>query len=840
MSELADALRALATTPVLLVTTDFDGTLAPIVTDPASVEINADALDALTNLSSLPSTHVAILSGRSRNDLKSRFVEPRGIFLIGSHGAEPDALCVPTREDAERVDRLVTELTTIAASHPGVFVERKPFGAVLHYRTAENAAGKSAALTARRLAGNLDGIHMREGSCVVEFMIHTADKGTALRSLRHRLGASAVFFAGDDVTDEDAFQSMLPGDVSVKVGNGTTAARHRVDSPFNVVEILRELLDLRRAWSSSRRLPSIVSHSLLSDQRTIALVDGAARVVWMCVPRADSGAVFARLLSNSGGGSFAVEPSQESAEPTQRYVGDSCVLETAWPTLRVTDYLDCSGGRAFQRAGRSDLIRVIEGQGEARITFAPRLDFGRAATRLVVREDGIEVDGAADPIVLRSPGVQWTLEGDGIHQTATAVVRPAAGPIVLELRCGTASTRPASEAEANRREQTRVFWSGWASKLALPKIHRQFVLRSALTLKALCYGPTGAILAAATTSLPEHLGGVRNWDYRYCWPRDAALAAAALLRLGNSGHAHKLLDWLLGIIDNCESPEYLRPIYTVHGGQLGPEGELSELSGYGDSRPVRISNAAASQVQLDVFGPIVDLVAMLAERGAPISADHWRLVRAMVLAVERRWHEPDHGIWEFRGPRSHHVYSRVMNWLAVHRALTVARFVMEREIPEWVALKEAIAADVLQHGWNEQRKSFVGAYGSSWLDAATLHIGICGLLPPDDPRFLATVDAIERELRDGDTVYRYRHDDGISGGEGGFHICMAWLIDSLVRIGRIAEAREMLDRLVSLAGPTGLLSEQHDPLLNMSLGNHPQAYSHIAVINAAVCVDQGG
>lgn len=836
MSGYHERLQELAQSPVLLVATDFDGTLAPIVQDPAAAEIDPGAIAALCDLADLPCTHVAILSGRARMDLMARIPPTRGIHLIGSHGLEHDALCVPTGAETRRMDALAVELAAVTGRFAGTFIERKPFGVVLHYRRATLSDGAAAAQQAREITAGSEDVFTRDGACVVEFMSRPGDKGSALRNLQHRVGAAGVVFIGDDVTDEDAFAALRSGDLSIKVGEGATAAQHRVEDPSAVVTVLQELLDARRAWLSQRKLPSIVAHSMLSDQRTVALVDEAGRIVWMCVPRADSAAIFAELLSPGRGGVFSIAPLEDDAAPVQRYIGDSCVLETLWPTLRITDYLDCSGGRAFQRAGRSDLIRVVEGQGAAQVLFAPRLDFGRAATRLVVREDGLEVDGAADPIVLRSPGVHWTIEQDGIHQTATAVLRGNGDPIILELRCGTANTRAANDPEAHRRAQSQMFWSGWASKLELPSLHRAAVLRSALTLKALCYGPTGAILAAATTSLPEHLGGVRNWDYRYCWPRDAALAAAALLRLGNSGHAHKLLDWLLGIIDNCSSPEYLRPIYTVHGGHLGPEGEMSDLPGYGDSRPVRVSNAAATQVQLDVFGPIVELVAMLAERGAPVSADHWRLVRAMVTAVERRWREPDHGIWEFRGQREHHVYSKIMNWLAVDRALVVARHVMEREIPEWTVLRQEIAAEILEQGWNAQRQSFVGVYGANWLDAATLQIGLVELLPPDDPRFLATISAIERELLDGDTVYRYRHDDGLPGGEGGFHICYGWLIECYARMGRVNEARDMLDRLVNLAGPTGLLSEQYDPRFRMSLGNHPQAYSHIALINAAVCV----
>jgi GH15 family glucan-1,4-alpha-glucosidase len=353
-------------------------------------------------------------------------------------------------------------------------------------------------------------------------------------------------------------------------------------------------------------------------------------------------------------------------------------------------------------------------------------------------------------------------------------------------------------------------------------------------LKALCYGPTGAIVAAATTSLPEQLGGVRNWDYRFCWPRDASLSAAALVRLGNTGTAMKLIDWLTSVVFAADSPDRIRPIYEVAGRELGPEGEVGDLAGYGSSKPVRLGNAAALQVQLDVFGPIVDLVAMLAERGAPVTPDSWRLVEAMVKAVGLRWMEPDHGIWEVRGPRRHHVYSKVMCWHAVNRALVVAENVVGKSRPDWAQLRETIAADVLANGWHEQRRAFTGVYGGANLDAASLAIGLCGLVPPTDPKFIATVEAVDKDLRTGPVVYRYHEDDGLPGIEGGLHICTYWLIEALAMIGRRADAMALFEQATALVGPTGMLSEEYEPEHRIALGNVPQAYSHLGLINAAV------
>jgi len=506
--------------------------------------------------------------------------------------------------------------------------------------------------------------------------------------------------------------------------------------------------------------------------------------------------------------------------------------------VTVTDYFDCSGGRPYQRAGRTDLIRVLEGDGRLTIRFAPRLDFGRVATRLVVRDQGLEVEGWPDPVVLYSPGVAWRIDPVDDHHTASAEIQLRRGePRVLELRYGTASLRAAPAAEAARRRDTERFWAGWAGTLKLPGLRPGLVRRSALALKALCHGPTGAIAAAGTSSLPEHLGGERNWDYRYCWPRDACLAAAALIRLGNTGVAIKLLDWLGGVLERTDAPERLRPLYTVSGSHLAPEAELSELPGYGDSRPVRVGNAASNQVQLDVFGPIVELVAMLAQRGAPVTPEHWRIVEGMVQAVAARWAEPDHGIWEIRGPRRHHVHTKAMCWLAVDRALTVADLGMGRRRPDWEQLRDVIAEDVLSHGWSDSARAFTAAYGDPYIDAASLSIGLSGLLPVSDPRFCSTVDRVVEELLDGPVVYRYRYPDGLAGEEGGWFLCTSWLIESLALTGRREEAIRLFDLMCDCAGPTGLLAEEFDPSTGLSLGNFPQAYSHLAVINAAFALE---
>ncbi|MCC7292929.1 MAG: trehalose-phosphatase [Phycisphaerales bacterium] len=836
-SELDLRLQELARSPVLLVATDFDGTIAPIVPQPDQAEASREALVALRVLGQMPQTHVAVISGRALSDLAARTRAVEGAHLVGSHGSEfePGFASLMDADARTLLNGLRRQLQEIALETPGCLLEEKPPSLAFHYRTAEDDAAERAVRRILDGPARQPGVHVRHGKKVIELSVVETNKGVALSRLRQRLGATAVLFLGDDATDEDAFATLGGPDVGVKVGAGPSLARHRTVDALGVVRTLADVAERRSQWLAGSHATPIERHSILSDQRTVALLDDAGRVVWMCAPRIDSAAVFAELLGGPTAGFFDVRPAGPAPAPKQSYESDTFILRTEWPGLSVTDYLDCSGSRPFQRAGRSDLIRVIAGRGAVRVAFAPRIDFGRVETRLQVCENGVVAEGAIDPLALRAPGLAWKLVDEGKHQAAVAEFELEAGPVVLELRCGTGSLQPDPAPESVRRERTRRFWSNWASTLSLPAEHKDVVLRSALLIKALTFGPTGAIAAAATTSLPEHAGGVRNWDYRFCWPRDAALAAASLVRLGATGPAIKLLDWLLGICEHMGPGALLNPVYTVTGGHLGQEGEIAELSGYAGSRPVRVGNAAAHQVQLDVFGPITELVALLAERGAALSSEHWKLVETMVQAVERRWSEADHGIWEVRLARRHHVHSKVMCWQALDRALRVAAY-LGRTRAEWIALRDRMATDVLARGWSEERRAYCGSYEGNEADAATLSIGLSGLLPMTDPRFQATIRYVEQHLLAVPTVYRYRCDDGLPGGEGGFHLCTAWLIQAYARGERPDEAASLFDRLASLVGPTGLLSEEYDPRHGRALGNVPQAYSHLGLIDAALAL----
>jgi trehalose 6-phosphate phosphatase len=843
MNALDDRLREIACVPILLVASDYDGTISPIVENPEDARPHREAIIALRMLAALPQTHVAVISGRALAELAELTGLPQDVHLVGSHGSEFDldyAAALPADVRALR-DHVARELSEIIAGASGFSLEKKPASIALHYRNADSAAAEKAVTAALQGPGAIEGVYTKHGKKVVELCVVATDKGEALDTVRHRCGASATIFFGDDRTDEDAFARLRGPDAAVKVGDGESLASYRVESPAEVARTLARLGELRAAWLEGAEAIPIEEHTMLSDQRSVALVTPQGRVSWMCAPHPDSPPLFAELLGGAAAGHFTVRPAGEHGPPAQRYLDGSLVLETRWSDLVVTDLLDCSGGRTNQRPGRSDLIRMIEGSGKARIEFAPRTDFGREPTRLRPRDGGLEITDTRDPIVLRSPGVTWSIEQEGAHQTAWAEVQPTADrPIVLELRYGSGRLKNERAPVVDRVRLTERLWSSWTSQLSLPTTARDLARTSALVLKGLCHGPSGAVLAAATTSLPEHIGGVRNWDYRYCWLRDAAMSVASLARLGSLDEAMAYLNWVCGVVDGCESPERLHPLYTVAGHELGSEAEIAELPGYQASRPVRVGNAASRQIQLDVFGPIVDLVALLVEQDAPLSSEHWRLVEAMVTAVERRWHEPDHGIWEIRRPRRHHVHSKVMCWVTVDRAIAVAEHFLERDMPQWIELRSRIASDILANGYKSSIGAFTAAYDGTDLDAAALMVGLGGLVPPTDDRFLSTIEVIERELREGPTVFRYREDDGLPGFEGGFHICAGWLAQALLRVGRDGEARRLFDQICDLAGPTGMLSEQHDPKSGVALGNTPQAYSHVAVIDTALMLDAAG
>ncbi len=837
--ELRRALSTIARTPRLLVASDYDGTVAPIVSDPEKAFPHPESVRALRALSGLSGTTAAVISGRALRDLATLSRLPIEVQLVGSHGSEFDVGFVHAIDnDAKQLlDELVTELHDVAAANPGVTTEPKPASVALHVRNAAPAIAHRALTQVRQGAASWVGVQVTEGKSVIELAVIVTDKGDALDILRHQESASAAVFIGDDVTDEKAFRRLHGPDVGIKVGEGESLAEFRVSSTEDVSAVLAFIVEERRKWLSGASAPPIERLTMLASPRSVALVTPDGTMTWLCHPEPDSAAVFAHLLGGPDAGHFSVGPQRSALPLSQRYVNGTMTVETRWASLQVTDYLPHDVALE-----RTDLTRVITGDAKAIVTFAPRPEFGQVPTQLERATFGLRVFGPNDPMVLRSPGVHWDITSDGTHQTAHAVIDPSQGPVVLELRCGTSDLEPSALDEAERRKLAEEYWSGWASQLTLPPLKPDLMLRSALTLRGLVHAPSGSILAAATTSLPEEIGGVRNWDYRYCWLRDAALTAAALVSVGSLQEAEEYLAWVHEVLETLPGPERLHPLYTIYGAGLPPEAVIDLLPGYAGSRPVRIGNAANMQVQLDVFGPIVDLISKLAharERkgitapGEALPDVDWELVCAMVSAVQRRWREPDHGIWEIRGAPRHHVYSKVMGWVTVDRALTLAKQFSRPVDDAWTELRDEISDEVLHKGWNDEVQSFTAAYDGTDLDAATLHIGLSGLIDPSDSRFAATVVATEAELRSGSTVYRYHHDDGLPGGEGGFHLCAAWLVEAYLLTGKRSDAEALFAQLVSAAGPTGLLSEEYDPVAERSLGNHPQAYSHLGLLRCA-------
>ncbi|TVT21561.1 trehalose-phosphatase [Amycolatopsis acidiphila] len=837
-AELRRAIVQIARTPRLLVACDYDGTLAPIVTNPDEARPLPESVGALRSLAGLHETTTAVISGRALRDLAILSRLPSEVHLVGSHGSEFDigfvhALDAKARDMHRRLER---ELEELAGEVPGVQLEVKPASIAVHVRRAERDAAGRILDAIHNGPCTWDGVSTTDGKEVVELAVVQTDKGRALDTLRHQVGATAAVFLGDDVTDEKAFARLSGPDLGVKVGDGETLATYSVPGTEDVATVLAFILEERRNWLYGEQAPPIERLSMLANERSVALVTPDARLTWLCHPGPDAPAVFADLLGGTGAGHFSIKPARGDSTQRngnlplgQRYLPSTMTVETRWSRLLVTDYLEPEAP-----SHRTDLVRVISGSTAASVVFAPRPEFGAVPVRLVPEEEGLRVVGTSEPIVLRAPGVQWEITNDGLHDTATAVVQPTPeSPVLLELRCGTTDLGPAELSEVDRRARAGRYWSEWASALKLPNVEAELVSRSALTLRGLCNTDTGGVLAAATSSLPEEIGGVRNWDYRYCWVRDAAMTVRELVGLGSLVEADGYLQWLHGVLSTLAGPERLHPLYTLAGTTLGAEAVIDTLPGYAGSRPVRVGNLANHQVQLDVFGPVVELVCALAEARGDLRDQDWQMVRAMAEAVTRRWFEADHGIWEERHVPRHRVYSRVMCWVTIDRAIKLGE-IYEREIPVcWHELRETIADDVLQNGWNDEVQAFTTAYDGTDLDAASLFVGLSGLLDPSDERFQSTVTAIEAELRSGSTVYRYRRDDGLPGGEGGFHLCAAWLIEAYLLTGRRTEAEELFEQMVDATGPTGLLPEQYDPIAERSLGNHPQAYSHIGLIRCA-------
>jgi GH15 family glucan-1,4-alpha-glucosidase len=577
----------------------------------------------------------------------------------------------------------------------------------------------------------------------------------------------------------------------------------------------------------------IESYALIGDCRTAALVSLDGSVDWLCWPRFDSGACFAALLGTPEHGRWRIAPAAAQTRVRRRYRQDTMILETEFDTedgtVLVIDFMPPADET-------SDLVRIVRGvrgRVDMCMELALRFDYGSVVPWVIRLEDGRLRAVAGPDMVTLATDVEF--HGKDLTSVGEFAVREGETHTFV-LSWGPSHLPPPSSCDPESAlERTEEFWRAWAARCTYKGEWREAVIRSLLTLKALTYAPTGGIVAAPTTSLPEAIGGTRNWDYRYCWLRDATLTLLALMDGGYVDEAAAWRDWLLRAA--AGSPEQLQIMYGLSGERMLREWELPWLPGYESSRPVRVGNAAYAQQQLDVYGEVMDALYQARLAGLPASREGWALQVALTNHVARLWREPDSGIWEVRGPPQHFTHSKVMAWVALDRAVrSVEEFGLEGPLEEWRSVRRQIHDDVCTHGYDARQGTFVQAYGSELLDASLLMLPLVGFLPADDPRVLGTVASIERRLVDGGFVLRYdsaETRDGLPAGEGAFLACSFWLADNYVLQGRHADATALFQRLLALRNGVGLLAEEYDAARARQCGNYPQAFSHVALLSTA-------
>ncbi|MEE7478236.1 glycoside hydrolase family 15 protein [Methylobacterium hispanicum] len=589
----------------------------------------------------------------------------------------------------------------------------------------------------------------------------------------------------------------------------------------------------------------IEDYALVGDGRTAALISRAGSVDWLCFPRFDAAALFAGLLGTDEHGFWQLGPVADHAETTRAYSDGTLILETRHRThegeVKVTDFMPAEDG--------SHLIRLVEGvSGKVamRTELAVRFDYGLAVPWVSRSElDDLRMISGPHKVVLRT-----NVPTRGSHrQTTVSEFTVHEGETVRFVL----SYGPSHEDDPPPIEPRRVlaatsrFWRDWSHHCAGGTPWDDILKRSLLTLKALIYRPTGGIVAAPTTSLPEQLGGVRNWDYRFCWLRDSTFTLLALMDSGYIEEARAWRDWLTRAV--AGNPQQAHILYGIAGERLLPEIELDWLPGYEGAKPVRVGNAAIEQFQLDVYGEVFDALYQARQRGMPEDREGFRVGRALMNHLDRVWREPDEGIWEVRGGRRHFVHSKVMAWVAYDRAIRSWEAICEsgtalspsgRRLPdpplaEWRATRDEIHAEVCERGFDKELNSFVQFYGSKDLDASLLLMAHMGFLPQDDPRVVGTVEAIGKHLMRDGFILRYEtHDqttDGLPGGEGAFLPCSFWYADNLIGLGRRAEARALIERLIGVCNDLGLVSEEYDVQAKRQVGNFPQAFTHVALVN---------
>ncbi|MFH9194175.1 glycoside hydrolase family 15 protein [Streptomyces globisporus] len=592
----------------------------------------------------------------------------------------------------------------------------------------------------------------------------------------------------------------------------------------------------------------IEDYALIGDMQTAALVCRDGTADWLCLPRFDSHAVFAGLLGTEEHGFWRLGPARaEGTEPAsadrRRYRGDSLILESEWDTprgtVRVTDFMP-------PRDGAPQLIRIVEGVSgrvPMRSELRMRFSYGRV-TPWVHKVDNRTV-------AVAGPDSVWLdTEAETYGQNLTTYSDFTVGPgdrVAFTISWQPSHHEPPALPEPeNSLEATESFWREWVEQCTYHGPYREAVVRSLITLKALTYAPTGGIVAAPTTSLPEEIGGVRNWDYRYAWLRDAAITLSSLLRTGYREEARAWREWLLRAV--AGDPENLQIMYGIAGERELGEAELDWLPGYENSTPVRVGNGAANQLQLDVYGEVTEALHLAHMTGLTRNDYAMGLQLKLIEYLEKHWEEPDEGIWEVRGPRRHFVHSKVMAWVAVDRTIKLVESGdVEGPLERWYELRDDIHRDVCERGYDKERNTFTQSYGSKELDASLLLIPQMGFLPPDDKRVIGTIEAIQRELSTEDGfILRYPTEgedagvDGLEGDEGAFLACSFWMADDLAMIGRVDEARQLFEKLLSLRNDLGLLAEEWDSNLQRQVGNFPQAFSHVPLIDTALRLTASG
>jgi GH15 family glucan-1,4-alpha-glucosidase len=578
----------------------------------------------------------------------------------------------------------------------------------------------------------------------------------------------------------------------------------------------------------------IEEYAIIGDTKTVALVDRTGSIDWWCAPRIDSGAAFAALLGDASNGRWLIAPKGEVTEITRRYEPDTLILETIFKTptgsVSVCDFMPPNDGHSM-------IHRIVEGRGgtvEMQLELIVRYEYGAITPWATATGDGLVLVAARDGLRLHSP---IPLVGDDNTTVASFTVSDDVRRSFSLTWFPSVSPAPLPFDSLAARNHTRHYWHNWIGRCTYKGGSRDLVVRSLITLKALTFEPSGAVCAAATTSLPETFGGSRNWDYRYSWLRDSTFTLHALLISGYTDEAAAWVRWLRRAV--AGNPEEMQIMYGVEGERRLMEFELGHLAGYEGAKPVRIGNDAATQLQLDVYGEVLDSAVTYWRSPIPqafdVSAD---LVVAILNHLEKLWREPDNGIWEVRGPRRHFTHSKVMAWVAFDRAVSLAEdgILPKGPLEHWRQLRDEIHAEVCEKGFDAEQNCFTQYYGSKLLDASLLMLAPVGFLPPEDPRIVGTVEAIQAGLVSDGFVRRYDSDgsvDGLEGTEGAFLMTSFWLADNLVLLGRHDEAKEIFDRLCALCNDVGLLSEEYDPKAKRLLGNFPQAFSHVSLINTA-------